>query len=163
MSEDHEQANKVMKVEPRASEEDEKLLAEEDDEELVDSIDQESCKTKRKESRTKNPRKLMKAFSNYQAMHRDNLSKEMPGASRREIKRELGRRWKLMDEKRKLTFLDIATPLPCFVNDDVDDDTNDDNNDQHEVEQKEKHEIQELGEVSDASSIKKEIVIPSNS
>ena len=49
---------------------------------------------------------LLKAFSNFQKVHRENVSKEAPSASKMEVKRELGRRWKLLGEKQKLKYLD---------------------------------------------------------
>ena len=49
---------------------------------------------------------LLKAFSNFQKVYRENVSKENPRASRMEVKRELGRRWKLLGEKQKLKYLD---------------------------------------------------------
>ena len=49
---------------------------------------------------------LLKAFSNFQKVHRENVSKEAPAASKMEVKRELGRRWKLLGEKQKLKYLD---------------------------------------------------------
>ena len=51
---------------------------------------------------------LLKAFSNFQKVHRENVSKENPRASRMEVKRELGRRWKLLGEKQKVEYLDSS-------------------------------------------------------
>ena len=51
---------------------------------------------------------LLKAFSNFQKVHREKVSKENPGASKLEVKRELGKRWKSLEEKQKIKYLDSS-------------------------------------------------------
>jgi len=51
---------------------------------------------------------LLKAFSNFQKVHREKVSKEKPGASKLEVKRELGKRWKSLEEKQKIKYLDSS-------------------------------------------------------
>ena len=92
---------------------DEKLLVEEEDQ--CDVSSSSTSKLNKREKKSRGASDLQKAFSNYQAMNRDNLSKEMPKASRRDLKKELGRRWKLLDLKSKMTFLNIAKPLPSIL------------------------------------------------
>ena len=58
-------------------------------------------------SKTKsNSRQLQKAFSNFQSMHRERVSRDLRGASKMEVKRELGRRWKLLDNHEKMSYVD---------------------------------------------------------
>ena len=51
---------------------------------------------------------LLKAFSNFQKVHREKVSKENPGASKLEVKRELGKRWKSLEEKQKIKYIDSS-------------------------------------------------------
>ena len=59
-------------------------------------------------AKKKRPFELLKAFSNFQKVHRDKVSKENPEASKLEVKRELGKRWKSLDEKQKINYLDSS-------------------------------------------------------
>merc|ERR1712107_778869 len=109
MGSEDDNCSKMRKVEKCFD--DEKLL-EEDDE--CDVISSNTSKLNKREKKSRGASDLQKAFSNYQAMNRDSLSKEMPKASRRDLKKELGRRWKLLDLKSKITFLNIAH-CPAFL------------------------------------------------
>ena len=47
---------------------------------------------------------LLKAFNSYMAQKKGAVSQEMPGATLREVRRELGRRWKLLTVEEKTSY-----------------------------------------------------------
>ena len=51
--------------------------------------------------------KLVKAFSNYQLVNKEKISADLPkGATGREIRKEIGRRWKLLSYEEKSLYCD---------------------------------------------------------
>ena len=54
---------------------------------------------------------VQKAFSNFQSMHREKVSRDLRGASKMEVKRELGRRWKLLDNHEKMSYSRVVDGL----------------------------------------------------
>ena len=65
-----------------------------------------------KNSKKERSFELLKAFSNFQKIHREKVTNEIPGVPKIEVKRELGRRWKLLDEKQKIKYLDPKSKSP---------------------------------------------------
>ena len=66
-----------------------------------------SVKTNSLPDGTKKSNKLVKAFSNYQLVNKEKISAELPkGTSGREIRKELGRRWKMLSNEEKTLYCD---------------------------------------------------------
>lgn len=58
----------------------------------------------RKRGKEVKPRKLLKAFTNFQCVHRNKLKEDYPDASKREIRRKLGIKWKKLDVQDKMKY-----------------------------------------------------------
>ena len=57
---------------------------------------------------SKKSNKLVKAFSNYMLTNRDKISSNLPkGTTGREIRKELGRRWKMLSYEEKSSYCDV--------------------------------------------------------
>ena len=51
------------------------------------------------------PVSLMKAFNRYVSLERAAVSADMEELTAREVRRELGRRWKLLSQEEKMSYL----------------------------------------------------------
>jgi len=64
----------------------------------------EGAEMKKKGKKEVKPRKLLKAFTNFQFVYRDKMKEVYPDASKREIRRKLGIRWKKLDVQEKMKY-----------------------------------------------------------
>merc|ERR1719318_133265 len=56
-------------------------------------------------SASEEPGSLLKAFNTYLAIEKPSVCQEMAEATLREVRRELGRRWKLLSTEQKMFYL----------------------------------------------------------
>ena len=113
--------NPKRKLSPETGNSRKKLIKQEHDEEFkcdknmsaeVKKRTSATSVTSNSSSKTKsNSRQLQKAFSNFQSMHREKVSRDLRGASKMEVKRELGRRWKLLDNHEKMSYSRVMDGL----------------------------------------------------
>ena len=74
---------------------------------VVDGIEPKKSSPPKNKS-TSPPKKMMKAFKNFLAKKRSKVEEEMVGATKREVRNELGKRWKALDTCGKEKYIEVT-------------------------------------------------------